>query len=172
MSLLAVVVAVLSVLVVVNLFLSFALIGRLRALQEMVSRGGVMKDPNLPQPGDPVRPFQALTEEGVQLSDEALRTGVSLVGFFTSSCKPCATVRQQLLERPPTLPFMAFVEGSPQDPETRELADALRRVAKVAFTTVDGPAHKAFEPPGYPLLVRVEDGKVAAAGNRLSDVLP
>ena len=172
MSLLAVVVAVLSVLVVVNLLLSFALIGRLRVLQETVSRGGVMKDPNLPQPGDPIRPFQALTEDGVQLSDEVLRSGVSLVGFFTTGCKPCAVVRQQLLERPPTLPFMAFVEGNPQDPDTRDLAEALKRVARVAFTTADGPAHKAFEPPGYPTLIRVEDGKVAAAGNRLSDVLP
>lgn len=172
MSLLAVVVAALAVLVVVNLLLSFALIGRLRVLQEMVERGGVMKDPNLPQQGDPVRPFQAVTEEGEQLSDEALKAGVSLVGFFTSGCKPCATVRKQLLERPPTLPFMAFVDGSPQDAETRELADALKKVARVAFTTPSAPPSQAFEPPGFPTLIRVEDGKVAASGNRLSDVLP
>jgi thiol-disulfide isomerase/thioredoxin len=162
--------AVLAVLVMLNLLLTFALIRRVRVLQEMVSKGPA-RDPALPQPGDAVGAFQAATPEGGLLTDEALRSGVNLVGFFTTGCHPCATVRAQLLESPPKLPLMAFVEGRADDPAARELGTSLSAIARVAYITEADSVAKAFRSAGYPTLIRVENGTVAAAGHQLGDVL-
>jgi len=172
LQLLAVGGAVLAVLVVLNLLLTFALIGRLRALQEAVSQLPAARDPALPQPGDPVGPFQATTQGGESVSDSALRAGVTLVGFFTPGCRPCTTVREQLLASPPAVPMLAFVEGGPEDEASRTLAAALGQVARVAYMAEDDSVAKAFRQAGYPTLVRVEDGVVAAAGHHLHEVLP
>ncbi|NMO15717.1 thioredoxin family protein [Pyxidicoccus fallax] len=162
--------AVLAVMVVLNLLLTFALVRRVRALQDRVSNVPA-RDPALPQPGDAVGAFQAATPEGGLLTDEALRSGVNLVGFFTTGCHPCATLRAQLLESPPRLPLMAFVEGHEDDPAARELGAALGAIARVAFITETDSVTKAFRPAGYPTLIRVENGTVAASGHQLRDVL-
>jgi hypothetical protein len=116
--------------------------------------------------------FQATTPEGELLSNESLKTGVALVGFFTTKCVPCSTLRAQLLEAPPALPLVAFVEGSAEDPEALAMAEALKRVARVAYTENNDALHLAFKPAGYPTLIRVENGVVAASGHFLADVLP
>ncbi len=162
--------AVLAVLGVLNLLLTFALIGRIRALQALVEKG-MGKDPSLPQPGDLVGRFEVTTPEGEVLSDAALRSGVNLVGFFAPNCEPCAAMRAQLLATPPTLPLVAIVEGSAEDAASRELGTALTRVARVAYANADDSVTKAFRSAGFPTLIRVENGTVAAAGHKLHDVL-
>lgn len=170
-QLLVVVVAVVGALAVLNLLLSLALIRRVRVLQEAVAQTP-RRDPALPRAGESIGPFQVTTPEGEHLSDEALKRGVSLVGFFTPHCLPCATVRSQLLESPPAIPLLCFVEGSPSDPDSSALAASLKRVARVVFTEENDALHRAFKPAGYPTLIRVENGAVAASGHALADVLP
>jgi thiol-disulfide isomerase/thioredoxin len=171
MQVLVVVVAVLAVLVVFNLLLSFALIRRLKVLQELVAQTP-KRDPALPKLGAAVGPFQVSTPDGEAVSDESLKSGVSLVGFFTPNCLPCSAVKAQLLESPPGMPVVAFVEGHPGDEEAGALAASLQRVARVVFTADDDAPHRAFKPAGYPTLIRVEHGVVAASGHVLADVLP
>jgi thiol-disulfide isomerase/thioredoxin len=163
--------AVLAVLVVLNLLLTFAIIGRVRFLQDFVEKA-MAKDPALPQPGDPVGRFEVTTPEGELLTDNALRSGVTLVGFFAPKCEPCATLRAQLLKTPPSLPLMAFVDGRADDPEARELGTALSRIARVAYAVKEDSVSRAFRSAGFPTLIRVENGTVAAAGHQLRDVLP
>lgn len=168
---LVVVVAVVAALAVLNLLLTLALIKRVRVLQELVAQTP-RRDPALPRPGDPVGAFQVTTQEGERLSDESLKTGVSLVGFFTPNCLPCATVRAQLLESPPAIPVLVFVEGTEGDLEASTLAASLKHVARVAYTADNDTLHRAFRPAGYPTLIRVENGAIAASGHVLADVLP
>lgn len=170
-QLLVVVVGAVGALAVVNFLLSMALIRRVRVLQELVERTP-QRDPNLPKTGEAIGSFQATTLQGETLSNETLKPGVSLVGFFTTHCKPCAALRAQLLESPPTLPVVAFVEGPADDPEVGEMAEALKRIARVVYTRNNDALHQAFKPAGYPTLIRVENGVVAASGHALADVLP
>ena len=162
--------AVLGSGIVLNFLLTFALLGRVRALQEwMVAKSSV--DAELPRPGDPIGRFEALADDGGTLTDDAL-SGVTLVGFFSPGCKPCETVKAELVRSPPALPFLAFVDGSGADPSAaRRLGEALKAVARVAYTDDASPVLRAFRDPAYPTLVRVENGAVAAAGHRLRDVL-
>ncbi|MFL5353356.1 TlpA family protein disulfide reductase [Archangium sp.] len=170
-QLLVVVVGAVGALTVVNFLLSMALIRRVRVLQELVEQTP-RRDPSLPQMGAVIGSFQATTLEGEPLSNETLKPGVSLVGFFTTHCKPCAALRTQLLESPPALPFVAFVEGSVDDPEVGAMAEALKRIARVVYTQNNDALHQAFKPAGYPTLLRVENGVIAASGHTLAEVLP
>lgn len=164
--------AVLAVLVVLNLVLTFALIGRLRTLQETVANQVPARDPALPKPGDEVGRFETTTSEGEPLTDNTLREGTTLVGFFTPGCRPCANVRKLLLASPPSIPLLAFVEGSPEDPEALALGTSLSQVARVAYLTEGDPVTQAIKQAGYPTLVLVERGVVAASGHYLHEVLP
>lgn len=170
-QLLVVVVGAVGALTIVNFLLSMALIRRVRVLQELVQQTP-QRDPTLPKLGAAIGAFQATTLEGEPLSNETLKPGVSLVGFFTTHCKPCAALRVQLLESPPTLPFVAFVEGNVDDPEVSAMAEALKRIARVVYTQNNDALHQAFKPTGYPTLIRVENGVVAASGHSLAEVLP
>ncbi|AEI61955.1 TlpA family protein disulfide reductase [Corallococcus macrosporus] len=163
---------ILSVLVVGNLLLTLALVGRLRALQEMIANQVVLRDPALPQKGEPVGSFEATTLEGEAFTDAVLREGKTLVGFFTTGCRPCSSLRKQLVDSPPGMPLMAFVEGDPDDPQTLELGASLKQVARVAFLTEGDSVTRAIKQAGYPTLVLVERGVVAASGHHLHEVLP
>lgn len=171
MELLVIGLVVLAGLMVVNFLLTFALLGRVKSLQQLAETSAG-RDPALPKVGDPVGRFQATTADGALVTDEALRSGVVLVGFFAPGCRPCATVREQLLESPPKLPVMAFVEGDDDAAEARVLGGALSKVAQVTYTAQGDSVLKAFRQAGFPTLIRVENGTVAASGHHLHEVLP
>ncbi|NVJ07630.1 hypothetical protein HUW63_20595 [Myxococcus sp. AM001] len=162
---------ILSVLVVGNLLLTLALVGRLRTLQELIANQVVLRDPALPQKGEQVGSFEATTLDGETFTDAVLREGKTLVGFFTTGCRPCSSLRKQLLDSPPGMPLMAF-EGDPNDPQTLELGASLKQVARVAFLTEGDSVTRAIKQAGYPTLVLVERGVVAASGHHLHEVLP
>jgi len=153
-----------------NLILIFGVIGRVRVLQEAVQTG-VLRDPALPAPGDAVGAFQVTTEDGKPLSEAAVGGDEALVGFFTPGCQPCTDLRAQLLRQPPALPFIAFVEGTSDDPEVQKLTQSLRRLGPVAVTQSGDAVMRAFKPAGFPTLIRTAKGSVAAAGHRLHQVL-
>jgi hypothetical protein len=162
---------VLAVMVVGNLLLTLALVGRLRTLQEMISNQVVLRDPALPVKGDEVGRFEAKTVQGEAFTDAVLRDGRTLVGFFASGCRPCASVRKQLLESPPGMPLMAFIEGDPGDPDTVALSDSLKHVARVALLSEGDSVTRAIKQAGYPTLVLVDRGVVAASGHYVHEVL-
>jgi hypothetical protein len=162
---------ILAVLVVANLWLTFALIGRLRTLQEMVANQVILRDPLLPQKGEEVGRFEATTIEGEAFTDAVLREGKTLVGFFATGCRVCSSVRKQLLDSPPGMPFMAFIEGDPGDPDTVAVGESLKHVARVALLSDGDSVTRAIKQAGYPTLVLVDRGVVAASGHYLHEVL-
>jgi hypothetical protein len=160
---------VVGVIGILNMVLTFGLVSRIRLLQEVVQEG-VFRDPDLPQPGQAVGDFSITTAQGTSLSQRDLE-GEALVGFFTSGCKPCRSLRAELERTPPSLPFIAFVDGDDDDPEVDEIVSSLSRFARVAIVHADDAVTRAFKPTGFPTLIRTENGLVAAAGHRLNHVL-
>jgi len=154
---------------VLNVILTLGLVRHVRALQEVVQEG-VFPDPDLPQAGARVGGFEVTCVDGKALSDRDLGQD-TLVGFFTSGCRPCANLRSQLTRQPPGLPFIAFVEGDQDDPEVSEMVRVLSRLGSVALTTAGDTVTQAFKPSGFPTLIRTEQGVIAAAGHRLRQVL-
>ncbi|MCY1018163.1 TlpA family protein disulfide reductase [Pyxidicoccus sp. MSG2] len=162
---------ILAVLVVANLMLTLGLIGRLRTLQEMVNNQVIVRDPFLPQKGEEVGRFEATTMDGEAFTDAALREGKTLVGFFATGCRVCSSVRKQLLESPPGMPLMAFIEGDPGDPDTLAVGASLKHMARVALLSDGDSVTRAIKQAGYPTLVLVDKGVVAASGHYLHEVL-
>jgi hypothetical protein len=165
-----VVVALAIVIGLFNLVLSFGLIGRVRVLQDAV-QAGFLRNPDLPAPGTAVGAFQVTTEDGTQLSEAAIQGDPALICFMTPGCRPCAELRAQLLASPPALRMIAFVEGTREDPEVRQIVDSLRGLGAVATIHEDDAVTRAFKPAGFPTLIRTANGNIAAAGHRLSQVL-
>lgn len=170
-SVLVIVCTVLAVISAATLALVFSLIGRVRTLQQAVEAGGGKSEDALPRPGERIGPFEAITVQGETLTQQSLATETTLVGFFTPNCIPCERVEALLLESPPGWPMIAFVDGDPADDETRKVGALLARVARVAYASSTDAVTRTFRASGYPTLLRIENGTVAAAGHRLSDVL-
>lgn len=162
---------VLAVFVVINMLLTFALVGRIRLIQETVAAGGAPRDPDLLAPGESIQPFEAITRTGDRLTEANLAVGATLIGFFTPNCKPCEESRSQLLGSPPRLPLIAFVESTGDDDDAAAIAASLSAIARVAYTLDNDSVRRAFRPTSYPTFVRVENGAVAASGHKLREVL-
>ena len=171
MTFLAVLGAVLATVALSNLFVSFALIGRLRVLDSRLhatSAGDAM----LPRPGERVRPFRATTADGQLITADRLEQGATLVGFFSPDCRECKRVVADLFAHPPTLPIFAVVEGNRGLPASATLVAELGRLGLVAYGDDNDGLQQAFQLSSFPTLIRTQDGTVAAAGHQLSDVLP
>jgi hypothetical protein len=163
----------LTIATVLSVAMLLALAQRVRAIHEAVNQSAP-RDPTLPQPGDRVGEFEVVTTRGETVTSSTLDQGTTLVGIFTPGCPTCARVRSQLLERPPTIPFLAFVviANENERDDARTVADSLGGIGQVAVALAGESATRAFRDAGFPTLVRVERGNVIAAGHRLGEVLP
>ena len=159
MIVLTVAVVLLAVATAGHLLLTFALIRRVRDLQ---NRAVVQHDDGLPATGTPVGPFSLERLGGGRLDTEDLATGDVLVGFFAAGCSPCTTVVADLLDDPPTERFVALVDSGEQEP-TEELAARLAAIAEVAVVPWDSTVSTAFGQEGFPALLRVRDGVIVEA---------
>ena len=163
-------VVALSVLSLANLALLFALISRVRTLQELVLKNRTQD--GLPQRGDPIGRFEITTTTGDVITDVSLALETTLVGLFMPNCVPCEQVQAELRDRPPGVPMLAFIHAKADESSAAAMSDALGQFARVAYAEAEDSVSRAFRTAGYPTLLRVENGLVAAAGHRLSDVLP
>jgi HAMP domain-containing protein len=171
MIFLAVIGAALATVAFSNLWVSFALIGRLRSLDSLAHAGSA-GDAKLPRPGERVRPFRATTADGQLVTADRLEQGATLVGFFSPDCRECKRVVADLFAHPPTFPMFAVVEGHPGLLASSTLVAELGRLGLVAYGDDNDGVRQAFQLRSFPTLVRTQDGTVAAAGHQLSDVLP
>ena len=165
--------AIVAVVAVLNLMLNFALIGRLRTLQETATaQGATAVDRLLPRPGRRIGPFEVSTTRGDRITHDSLRDEAMLVGFFITGCTTCEGIRAELLAEPPSLPLLTFIHSNGDAAAARQIGDALDPVARVAyFDDRNDTVGEAFGTVRYPTLLRVERGVVAASGRRLEDVL-
>jgi len=158
---------VLTVVALANLVLLLGIVARLRVLHTAaLARAPVSR---LPEVGRPVRPFELVEAGGAAITDRGLATGTTVVGFFTTGCRKCARVRAALVERPPAHPTVLLINGNPDEAETQAMGAALVGVGQVGYFE-DLAVPRAFGVLGYPTLLRIEDGRIAAVGRDLDDI--
>lgn len=173
---LAAAVIVLTILTLINIALLFAVIRRLRGVEQ---RGaGPVVDP-LPAVGLRVGEFQAPALDGsVLTSAEVAGTADGadrLVAFVMTGCEPCAKFVAKLRDGSPAgfdRTFF-FITGDPRTEATAALVAELNDLGRVAMLAEEGPVGPAVGGIGsYPTVLRINDGVVAAAGHQLDEVFP
>jgi len=150
-----------------NLLLTLVLVRRVRPLQKLIEERGI-PDAMLPRIGRSVAPFRVEMADGSVITDDALRTGTTLVGFFLPHCPSCDRMVARMIEEPPPWPLLAFVEGAPGDPEALAEVEKLAAVGRPGLATDEVQrAVGLSDSAAFPTLVRIDNGVVTAAGRRL-----
>lgn len=169
MSYLTAVVAVVSVLCVVNLALMFVVIRRVLEHGERLAKLPRYRPmlERLPA-GTLVPDFTAVTVTGENRSLADMAGARSLVGFFSPGCPPCHDQLPEFVKFAETIPggagqVLAVIIG----PEKRamEFAAGLDGQASVVIEPREGPAATAFSVPGIPSFYLVgATGRIEASG--------
>jgi hypothetical protein len=173
MTLLAVAVALVGTLCLLNLVLTLGVIRRLRDHSERLSMSAMpIEEVALARPGDRVTPFTATTVDGAVVTDADL-VEPTLVAFFSPDCPSCG---------PQLAPFADYARSFPGGPDHtlivvtsetggaryhRELDGLGRRVAEAELT---GTVQRAFSTRGYPAFAVVVDGEVMQSGHGVADL--
>lgn len=169
MIVLAAAVALVGVLCLLDLLLTFGVIRRLREHAELISPGTVPDVPVLGvAAGEQPAPFSATTTEGDAVTGPG---GLAMVAFFSTTCSACP-------ERVP--PFVSYLTDhgiarnsalavvlGPQD-EPPAFAAALAGATRVTTAPELGgdPLTRAFKVVGYPAFCLLdEDGTVIASSH-------
>ncbi|MFD0275217.1 hypothetical protein ACFVHB_15120 [Kitasatospora sp. NPDC127111] len=162
---------VLGIATAANLVLTFAVIRRLRTLEE----GGTGAPDALPAVGTAVGGFSAVTTTGAEVTEADVADGDAFAGFVMVGCTPCGKLIESLAGGAATGADdpLFFVVGDPESPETRRMAATLAPVGRVSVVAEKSPATAAFgRISAFPTLLRLKDGVIAAAGHDLDDVVP
>jgi thiol-disulfide isomerase/thioredoxin len=165
---LAAAVAVLTVLVVLDLFLTIGVVRRLREHTEQLSR--MQADPIGPgivTTGDRVGEYVATTADGRTVSRADLAGGPTVVGFFSTSCPACERRIPDFVEYARSGParVLAVVVGSGDLAD--DMSDRLSGVPGVVVREADeeGPIVRAFAVTAFPSFAVVDgDGAVLSGG--------
>lgn len=157
----------LTALALANLLLLLGIAARLRLLHAAALARPLVS--RLPEVGRPIRAFEVAAHGGAPITEGAFTVGTTIVGFFTTGCRKCARLRAALAETPLPHPTVLMINGDPGDAEALAMGRALTGVGRVAYFEDLGVA-RAFGVLGYPTLLRIEDGRIAAAGRELEDL--
>jgi hypothetical protein len=165
MAILIAAVALVGVLCLLDLLLTFGVIRRLREHTALLSgRGGQPPVLGLAK-GKAPGAFSAVTASGEVVTDAAK---LRMVAFFSSSCSACPErvppfaeyASSHRLERDSVL---AVIQDGAAEPVP--YLDQIAGVALVCMEPVDGEVAKAFEVNGYPLFFLLDaDGAVVDSG--------
>lgn len=150
--------------------LALALARRVRQLQDRLDQG-VLIEPDLPPPGEPVPDFVATTIDGVRLTADDLAGPDVLVLFLTASCESCREEVDRLREQPPVASEprpIAVVMGEPD--ERAQLVRALVPLARVVEQAGYAGLAARFGVRGFPAVLVAGEGVVRRAGHLLSEL--
>lgn len=151
MPVLAAAVAIVGVLCLLNLLLTFGVIRRLREHTQLIANTRAAAPPLTSLvAGEQVDDFTAVATDGESLSGPA---GLHVVGFFSSSCSACP----ERVE--PFVNYLAAHRIAPEqalsvlvgaDRDTPPYADRLAEASRVCAEPDDGALTKAFKVVGFP----------------------
>ncbi len=167
-SVLLAVVVILAIITLGNLVLLFAVIRRLRHVQDLVVPPALV-----PDVGTSVGSFAATTLAGASLTKDDLADGPVLVAVLSTTCPACRALAGDLvtLTGPQAAPVV-FVVSDPQH-DNPELVSALSGLERVALVTREHPALVALGGiTAFPTLLVVREGQVTGSGTSLNKVLP
>lgn len=176
MATLTAAVVALAALTLLNLVLLLGVIRRIRTQVADSAHNTALALPDNPvlKPGSPVGAFSATTTDGDAIGLADLGAGDTLVGFFSSSCKPCRTAIPRFTEYARSFAggrerVLAVVVTNDQD--YGEYAELLSPAARVVVEPHAGSMSQAFEVAGFPGLCIVgTTGTVTANGMRLEEL--
>jgi thiol-disulfide isomerase/thioredoxin len=167
-SALLVVVVFLAIITFGNIFLLFAVIRRLRSLQELVV-------PSVPVPdvGTVVEPFQVETTNGASLTADDLAGEPVLVAILSNTCPACQAMAGDLVSLTnQSIAPTVFLVADPQH-DSSTMLSALDGIGRIAVVGRDDPALAAFGGiNAFPTVLVLRDGRVAGADTRLEKVIP
>jgi thiol-disulfide isomerase/thioredoxin len=162
------VVAILGVLCLLNLLLTYGVIRRLREHTEVLAQQRIGSPDLLVVAGSPIGTFAATTTEGHAFAETDLEPG-TLVGFFSTGCGACVETLPRFVQVAAAHPggrdrVLAVVIG----PET-ESADQVAALSPNARVVVARHGHaieSAFEVMAFPAFALLgADGVVTASGD-------
>jgi hypothetical protein len=165
-------VVLLGLLAAANLLLTLALARRL-AEAERKPAASPPPGPRLPRVGADVGTFSVPTAGGVPLTGAGLRSGRTLLIFSLAECGPCAELAVELrhTELPAGLRLIILLAAA--DDRRGELAAVkYPATAELVFLPADSGLTDQFGVDAFPTLVLVEDGRIAAAGHDIHEILP
>ncbi|MCX5207775.1 redoxin domain-containing protein [Kitasatospora sp. NBC_00240] len=160
MTLLAVAVAGVGALSLLNLVFTLGVVRRLREHSERLANTGgpvtAPSDPLVAPVGGQVGAFSAAGTGG-PVTDVDLADG-TLVAFFSPSCRPCQEKLPGFVAHAADHPdarvrLLAVVVGDAE--ESRPMLDALAPVVPTVHEELDGPVGAAFAVRAFPASVRV-----------------
>jgi hypothetical protein len=163
-------VVLLCLLCAFDLLLTFGVIRRLRQHTEQLADLRTKPAISGLAVGGGVGAFDSRTVDGRAVSSTGL-DGDVLVAFFSTSCAACHERLPEFLEHVGGLGVhtrvLVVVAGAAE--KTPTMVPALTAVAEVVREEDEqGAMSTAFAVRGYPVLFRLEDGKVAAFGTTVS----
>lgn len=162
------VVVVLAIATFGNIFLLFAVIRRLRHLQELI-----VPSAPVPEVGTVVEPFRAEITDGASLTADDFAGGPVLVAILSNTCPSCQAMAGDLVSLTgQSIAPVVFVVADPQH-DSSALLGALDGIERIAVIGHDDPALAAFGGiSAFPTVLVLRDGKVAGADTRLEKVIP
>ena len=177
MTVLAISVALLAVLTILNLLLVVGISRRLRDAAAQPAHGHEEampeREPDLPLHGELVKDAGLVTPAGVRTSLHEQLTGRRTVVVVSTSCAACTGAAEQLtlagperLHRP-----LIVIQGSPRADRTREYVDLFAPLGEVVIDQMDVVAEESFGLQGYPAYVLTDDDSVVTASYRLPQLV-
>lgn len=159
----------LGVLTGANLLLLFAVLRRLREVEQRTSRSAPAS--TVPAPGTRVGDWHVVLADGTSLS--AAEVGPDVTALFLSpGCRPCTELVAELADHPDRVPAgaVAFVAGDADDPAARQYRTRLPGHIRVAYVENAGGVVEAFGGiAAFPAVITVRDGHVVASGHALDE---
>ncbi|NEA34324.1 thioredoxin-like domain-containing protein [Streptomyces sp. SID13031] len=172
MPVLVAVLIVVGVVSMVNLLLTFGVIGRLREHTEKLSAWplGTAADSTLAV-GDSPGDFAATTTED-EAFDRTSLLGGQVVGFFSPNCDSCKDLVPKFVEHAATTArgkgrVLAVVVVDNDEGAAESLVRSLEPVARVVTERIGGAISSAFKVSGFPA-VYVLDNSGTVAASRLA----
>lgn len=163
--------AVVGVIALLNLLLTFGVIRRLREHTEQLARVATPAADAILPVGARIGEFSVTATDGEPISSDRL-AGRTLVGFFSPGCPACEVLLPAFVEYAATVPggrqrVLAVVAGGSDDAAAH--VEALRGCARVVRAGYDDEVMKAFGVRAFPGVCMVEaDGTIAIAGADLT----
>ncbi|MER7009631.1 TlpA disulfide reductase family protein [Dactylosporangium sp. NPDC000555] len=173
MALLTGAVVIISLVAIVNMLMLGAVLRRMRQYEQ---RGATPPRTVEIAVGSAAPEFDVFATDGTSFRTDDLRSGRTLLGFFSDTCEPCVAEAPELVERAGVLatdgitvvPVLAVEPGG----GAQRLLPVLGRLGRVLTEPLHGPVASAFQVRATPSYVLVAgDGRIAATGGSLDDCL-
>lgn len=164
MALVASLAVLATLLGLINLLLTVALVKRVREHDEKIAKFDVPMPSALAEIGERIDDFEASTVEGAPLTRAALPEG-TLVGFFDPQCETCAEELPKWTEVAKSLPLgreqaLAVIREAP---DQEEMIDVASPHAHVVVERRRGPVARAFRVKATPAFCVLGAGQVVTS---------